>query len=137
MSGFARESGRAANDNGRPRSAISDIGPAIHLVDAAGHRHSPNGALWNIASGSASLRLDVEGPDDVAPLLRFVGDELAEVGGRTDEGCATQIGKLRLDFRVGERGVDLLVELVDDLGWRLLRCVGTPYQVLASYPVEF
>ena len=29
-------------------------------------------------SGSASLRLDVEGPDDVAPLLRFVGDELAE-----------------------------------------------------------
>ena len=32
-------------------------------------------------SGSGSRRLDVEGPDDVAPLLRFVGDELAKVGG--------------------------------------------------------
>src|SRR5262245_7583247 len=74
--------------------------------------------LWNIDSGSASLRLDVEGPDDVAPLLRFVGDELAEVGGRTNERCATQIGKLRLDFRVGERGIDLPVELVDDFGRR-------------------
>jgi putative tryptophan/tyrosine transport system substrate-binding protein len=36
---------------------------------------------WNVDSGSASLHLDVEGPDDVAPLLGFVGDELAEVGG--------------------------------------------------------
>src|SRR5437660_4783975 len=25
---------------------------------------------------AASVRLDVEGPDDVAPLLRFVGDQL-------------------------------------------------------------
>ena len=32
-------------------------------------------------SGSDSLRLDVERPDNVAPLLRFVGDELAKVGG--------------------------------------------------------
>jgi hypothetical protein len=71
--------------------------------------------LWNIDSGSASLRLDVEGPDDVAPLLRFVGDELAEVGGRTDERCATQIGESRLDIMIGESGVGLLVELLDDL----------------------
>ena len=34
---------------------------------------SRNGILWNIDSGSASLRLDVEGPDHVAPLLGFVG----------------------------------------------------------------
>ena len=43
-------------------------------------RASPNGTLWNIDSGSASLRLDVGGPDDVAPLLRFVGDEFPERG---------------------------------------------------------
>src|SRR5262245_20636062 len=78
--------------------------------------------LWNIDSGSASLRLDVEGPDDVAPLLRFVGDELAEVGGRTDEWCATQIGEPRLDLMIGESGVDLGVELLDDPDRRGLRC---------------
>jgi hypothetical protein len=33
-------------------------------------------------SGSVSLRLDVEGPDEFAPLFRFVGDELAKVSGR-------------------------------------------------------
>ena len=44
----------------------------------------------------ASVRLDVEGPDDFAPLLRFVGDEFAEVGGRTDYRCATQIGERAL-----------------------------------------
>jgi hypothetical protein len=60
-------------------------------------------------SGSASLRLDVEGPDDVAPLLRFVGDELAKVGGRKREHGAAEIGKPRLDIGIGEASVDLLV----------------------------
>src|SRR5215471_2267491 len=79
-------------------------------------------ALWKINSGSASLQLDVEGPDEVAPLLRFVGDELAKVSGRKRERVATQIGKPRLVLRIGEASVDLLVELVDDLGGRCLRC---------------
>src|SRR5215471_13306810 len=52
--------------------------------------------LWNVDSGSASLRLDVEGSDDVAPLLGFVGDELAEVGGRCRKHRATKFGKPRL-----------------------------------------
>src|SRR5262249_1566819 len=82
---------------------------------------SRNGTSWNIDSGSASLRLDVEGPDDVAPLLRSVGDELAEVVGRTQERCATQIGEPRLDLMIGESGVDLLVELLDDRGGRIPR----------------
>src|SRR6516165_3427535 len=47
--------------------------------------HSITSSAWPNSRDSASLRLDVEGPDDVAPLLRFVGDELAGVGGRTDE----------------------------------------------------
>jgi hypothetical protein len=79
-------------------------------------------ALWKIDSGSASLRLDVEGPDDVAPLLGFVGDEFAKVSGREREHVATQVGKPRLDLGIGEASVDLLVELIDDLGRRGLRC---------------
>src|SRR5262245_46863858 len=70
----------------------------------------------------ASLGLDAESPDDVATLLHLVGDELAEVGGRTDERCATQIGEPPLDLMIGEAGVDLLVELLDDHGRRGLRC---------------
>jgi hypothetical protein len=32
--------------------------------------------LWNIDSGPASLRLDIERPDHLAPLFGFLGDEL-------------------------------------------------------------
>src|SRR5262245_61047572 len=51
-------------------------------------------ALWNIDSGSASVRLDVEGPDDLGPFLGFVGDELAKVGGRAGKNRAAQAGTL-------------------------------------------
>src|SRR5262245_10455224 len=71
-------------------------------------------------SASASLRLDVEGPDDLAPLLRFVGDELAEVPGRAHKRCAAQVSKPRFRLGVGEYRIDLPVELVDDLGGRAL-----------------
>ena len=39
--------------------------------------------LWNIRRGrrTALLRLDVGRPDHLGPLLGFVGDKLAEVGG--------------------------------------------------------
>jgi hypothetical protein len=49
----------------------------------------------------ASLSLDVKGPDEVAPLVRFVGDELAKVSGRKRERVATQVGKPRLVLRIG------------------------------------
>ena len=68
----------------------------------------------------ASLRLDVGRPDHLAPLLGFVGDELAEVGGRKREHVATQFGKPRLHLGIGEAGVDFPVELFDDLGGRVL-----------------
>ena len=70
---------------------------------------------------AASVRLDVEGPNDVAPLLRFVGDELGEVGGRARKHSATKVGKPHVHFGIGEARVDLLVELVDDLGRRVFR----------------
>src|SRR5262245_14576175 len=45
----------------------------------------------------------------------------AEVGGRTWKHSATKVGKPRLDFGIGKGSVDLLVELLDDLGRRGLR----------------
>jgi hypothetical protein len=35
-----------------------------------------------MSAGAGSFRLDVGRPDDLAPLLGFVGDEFAEVGKR-------------------------------------------------------
>src|SRR5215831_16596924 len=64
----------------------------------------------------------IGGSDHLCPLLGFFGDELAKVGGREREHVATQIGEPRLDLMIGKSGVYLLVELLDDLGWRGLRC---------------
>src|SRR5262249_52004957 len=78
-------------------------------------------ALRNISPGSrGSVRLDVEGPDDLGPFLGFVGDELAKVGGRAHKRCAAQVSKLRFRLGVDEYRIDLPVELVDDLGGRAL-----------------
>src|SRR5262245_46468855 len=85
-------------------------------------RHWRNGTLWNIDSGSASVRLDVEGADHLAPLLGFVSDELCEVGGRERECVAAQVGKPRFELGIDKASVDLLVELLDDLGRSGLRC---------------
>ena len=43
----------------------------------------------------SSLRLDVCSPDNLGPLLGFVGDELPELGGRTRESFGAQIGEPR------------------------------------------
>src|SRR5262249_52710060 len=80
---------------------------------------SPNETLWNISPrSSGSLRLDAGELDHLGPLLGIFGDQLTEVGGRAGKRRAAQVGKLRLDFRVGERGINLPVELVDDFGRR-------------------
>src|SRR5262245_40331697 len=69
-----------------------------------------------------SLRLDVGRPDHLAPLLRFIGDQLAELDRRSRQRRAAEISETGLHLRVVENRVDLLVELVDDLGRRGLRC---------------
>src|SRR5258705_6597235 len=67
---------------------------------------------------SSSLWSDVGRSDHLAPLLDFLRDELSEIGGRAAEHRAVQVGKPRLHLGVGEARIDLLVELVDDLGGR-------------------
>ena len=48
-------------------------------------------------SGSASLRFDVGRPDDLAPLLGVVSDELAKIGGTVLAGSPDDFGKLIVD----------------------------------------
>src|SRR5499433_3737860 len=89
-----------------------------HLVD----RYSRNGTLWNIRAFPASVRLDACELHHLAPLLGFLGDQLAEVSGRTRKHRAAEVSEPRFHVGIGEASVDLLAELVDDLGRRGLRC---------------
>jgi|SRR5262245_24662138 len=67
-------------------------------------------------TGVRISRLNTGEFNQVRPLFSFVGDQLAEIGGREREHVATQVGKPRLDLG-GRRGRRLsLVELVDDFG---------------------
>src|SRR5262249_21563695 len=59
------------------------------------------------------------GPDHLGPFLRFVGEELAELGWRERKRGATEIRKARLDFGISEGGSDLAVELINNRGGRM------------------
>src|SRR5262245_45261867 len=77
-------------------------------------------ALWNIRA--ASLRLDAGEFDHVGPLLGFVCDQLCELSRRSRQRHAAEVSETGLHLGVVESRVDLLVELVDDLGRRGLWC---------------
>ena len=55
-----------------------------------------------------------------SPFLGFVSDELAEFGGRAGKHFTAKVGKPRVHLGIGERSVDLPVQLLDDLGRRVL-----------------
>jgi hypothetical protein len=59
--------------------------------------------LWNVPRILGSLRLDAGGLDHLGPLLGLIGDKLSEVGGRSSQDGAAQIGEPRLDLGIGER----------------------------------
>ena len=82
--------------------------------------------------GSGLLRFDVGIADHLGPLLGFLRDEPAEIGGRADERRVAELGQLRLDPGIGEACVDLVIEPVDDLGRGVLGRAGT--NALASKP---
>src|SRR5215207_4490861 len=64
-----------------------------------------------------SVRLDPRELDHLSPLSGLVGDELAEVDGRASKRDAPNVCDARLQLGIDEAGIDLFVELVDDLGW--------------------
>src|SRR5262249_24618088 len=99
-----------------PPSRFTSFGhPSARLSIAI----SPNRTLWNIHRQSASLVLDVGCFDHLAPLLGLGGNELCKVAGRARKSSATEFGQPRLDLGIGKAGVDLGVELVDDLSRRV------------------
>src|SRR5262245_15071788 len=82
---------------------------------------SLNGTLWNIGRIAGSLRLNAGGLDHLAPFLGFFGDQPAELGRRSRQRRAAEVSETGLHLRIVESRVDLLVELVDNLGRRGLR----------------
>ena len=68
---------------------------------------------WNIRrrSRAALVRFNVGCPDHLAPLLGFIGDELAEFGGRHRQWNAAQVCQPLLDLRIGEAAVISLLSL--------------------------
>src|SRR5471032_2720641 len=77
--------------------------------------------VTNIGVVTIDLYLrDVRGFDDLTPLFGLVCNELPEVGRRERKHGAADVGKPRPDLGVRERDGNLLDELVDDLGGRVL-----------------
>jgi len=66
--------------------------------------------------GVTSFRLDTGQMDHPAPFVGFFRDELAEIGRRAAKHRTIQIGKLRLELGIDQRGVNLLVEPIDNFG---------------------
>src|SRR5262245_40744207 len=67
-------------------------------------------------SARLSLWLDVCVADHLAPFLGFAGDDRSEIGRRAPKDDAAEVRKLGLQLGIGEASIDLLVELLDDLG---------------------
>jgi hypothetical protein len=80
-----------------------------------------------------SCRIDVGYPNDFAPFGDFIGDELMKISRRTTKRCATDIGEPLLHFRIGEHGVDLMVERIDNR-YRVFFGAPIPCQMDASNP---
>src|SRR5262245_35928969 len=71
--------------------------------------------LWNIGPDCRSLRLDVGRPDHLAPLFGFLLKPPPVIRGRAAGDAAAQVSKLQPQFGARQRGVNLLVQFVDDL----------------------
>ena len=76
--------------------------------------------------GPKSLWLDVGELNDLGPLFGFIGDELAEFAGCHEHWRGTEVCKARFYVGVGQPGVDLLIELINDVRgrafWRPMPC---------------
>src|SRR3984893_12503702 len=83
-----------------------------------GQRDSRNEAYGMSRVAAGLFRLRAGEFDDLGPFFCFFGHEPAEVSGRNGEHGRAKVGKPRPQLGIGEARVDLLVELVDDLGGR-------------------
>src|SRR5262249_53058839 len=79
-----------------------------------------------------SLSLNTGKLYHLGPFFGFISNKLREVSGRAGKYRSAQIGEPRLDLGVGESRIDLIVELVDDLGRGVSGGAPRPNRVLAS-----
>src|SRR5262249_46945305 len=82
-------------------------------------RYSRNGRYGIFHWSRGSLRLDARELHNLAPLLGFVGNELAEIGRRAWEYRAAKVGKPRNHLGIGESHVNFLVQFFYDVRWRV------------------
>src|SRR5262249_21646433 len=61
----------------------------------------------------------------LTPFFGFLLKPPPVIGGRAAGDAAAQVGKPQLQFGVGQHIVNLLVEFVDDRGWRVFGCADT------------
>jgi TPR repeat protein len=82
----------------------------------------PTSADFGSASGGGLLRFDVVGADHLAPLFGFVGDELAEIGGRANKHRAAEVSQPRLHWCTGRSslGYGFIIRRVSK---GMLRCL--------------
>src|SRR5260370_17906682 len=113
------------------KNTASDASPASRLP--AIHDHISGRRCESVAVAYSpyltrynDLELDVGRADDLAPLLGFVGDDLAEVGGRTGHQRAAEVGQPNLQFSISEACLSLLVYDVADLHWLYLHDAPAP-----------
>src|ERR1700736_561832 len=66
-------------------------------------------------SGSPLVSLEAGRADHLAPLRGIIGDELAKLGRGHGRRLSSHIGKSRVELGVCETGINLAVELVDDV----------------------
>src|ERR1700685_4356003 len=91
------------------RSAVFEV---IRVIWARKRRRSRR---------SASIRFDARELDHFSPLLGFGGDELLAFGRRHGHWYDAEVGKPRLEPRVGKNRIDLRVEHLSDLDRRGFR----------------
>src|SRR5262245_36299607 len=70
---------------------------------------------------AAPLNLDLGGSDDVSPLLGVGRNPFPEVSRRVCNHGRAQVYKTGIHLRIGKTFIGELVELVDDIGGRVLR----------------
>src|SRR5215510_6376414 len=62
-----------------------------------------------------SLWLDTGEPDHLTPFFRFVGDELAERGGRSRQRHVSEVSETGAQLGIDKPGVDRFVQYIDNL----------------------
>ena len=75
--------------------------------------------------GLVSLKFDIERPDHLAPLLGFVGDELAEIGGRQRKWRVAKLGDVLRNPGVGAPR-NTPAEIIDKLNREINAALADP-----------